>query len=110
MTPTVLCPIDFSEASRSALRYAALIAAQLGAGLTIATVNDPLLSDAADMSSGPGHMADLAGREMERFYHDTWPASPPALAHVHFSLASGKPAAEILSIAAHSAASVIVMA
>jgi universal stress protein A len=110
MTPTVLCPIDFSEASRGALRYAALIAAHFGAGLTIGTVNDPLLADVAEMSDGSGHMTELAGREMERFFHETWPSSPPALAHVRFSLASGKPAAEILALAALAAPSVIVMA
>src|SRR5687767_6547559 len=40
---SVLCPIDFSESSRGALRYAAAVASQLGARLTLLAVNDPLL-------------------------------------------------------------------
>ena len=32
--PSVLCPIDFSDSSRGALRYAAAIAAHFGARLT----------------------------------------------------------------------------
>ena len=39
--PVVLCPIDFSEAARGALRYAAAIAEHFGSDLTIATINDP---------------------------------------------------------------------
>ena len=108
MTRTILCPIDFSEASRGALRYAALIAAHLEIGLTVATINDPLLSAAADMA-GSEHMADLAERELQRFVRDTWPA-PPALAHLRYALAEGKPAAEILGIAARTSASLIVLA
>lgn len=108
--PNVLCPIDFSEASRGALRYAAAIAAHLRGGLTIATVNDPLLSDAADMSAGAGHMADVAAREMQRFFRDTFAGRPPALAHVNFELAAGKPAPEILGVAARCAPDVIVLA
>src|SRR5436190_4155948 len=108
MTRTILCPIDFSEASRGALRYAALIAAHLEIGLTVATINDPLLSAAADMA-GSEHMADLAERELQRFVRDTWPA-PPAFAHIRYALAEGKPAAEILGIAARTSASLIVLA
>ena len=43
----VLCPIDFSEPSRGALRYAAVIAAHVGASLTVLTVNGLLLSTVA---------------------------------------------------------------
>lgn len=108
MARTILCPIDFSEASRGALRYAALIAAHLEMGLTIATVNDPLLSAAADMA-GSEDMAELAARELERFVRDTWPVAPPPLAHIKYALAAGKPAAEILGIAARTGASLIVL-
>jgi nucleotide-binding universal stress UspA family protein len=107
MARTILCPIDFSESSRGALRYAALIAAHLEMGLTVATVNDPLLSAAADMA-GSEDMASLAARELERFVRDTWPAPPP-LAHIKYALAAGKPAAEILGMAARTSASLIVL-
>src|SRR5215510_12839357 len=45
--PSVLCPIDFSEPSRSALCYAAAIADHFGAHLTVLAVDDPLLTEAA---------------------------------------------------------------
>jgi len=109
-TPNVLCPIDFSDGSRGALRYASAIAEHLHGGLTIATVNDPLLSDAADMSAGAGYLADLASREMQRFFHETFAGRPPALAHVKFEVAEGKPAPEILAVASRAAADLIVMA
>ena len=38
----ILCPIDFSESSRGALRYAGALAAHFGARLTLLAVNDPL--------------------------------------------------------------------
>jgi universal stress protein A len=109
-SPNILCPIDFSEASRGALRYGAAIAEHLHGGLTIATVNDPLLSDAADMSVGAGYLADVASREMQRFFHETFEGRPPALAHVRFEVAEGKPAPEILGVAARCAPDIIVMA
>jgi nucleotide-binding universal stress UspA family protein len=108
--PNILCPIDFSEASRGALRYASAIAEHLHGGLTIATVNDPLLSDAADMSVGAGYLADVASREMQRFFHETFAGRAPALAHVKFEVADGKPAPEILRVAARTAPDAIVMA
>lgn len=109
-TPNVLCPIDFSEASRAALRYASAVAEHLQGGLTIATVNDPLLSDAADMSAGPGYMADISARELKRFFEETFAGRPLVLAHVDFELAAGKPAPEILALAGRCAPDVIVLA
>ena len=47
--PTILCPIDFSIASRGALRYAIAIAEHFGARLTLLTVSDPLLNEAAEL-------------------------------------------------------------
>ena len=38
----LLCPVDFSDSSRFALRTAAIIAEHLGAHLTVVTVDDPL--------------------------------------------------------------------
>lgn len=108
--PNVLCPIDFSDASRGALRYAAVIAEHLGGGVTVATVNDPLLRDAADMSAGTGYLADLASREMQAFFQETFAGRPHTLAHVTFEVADGKPAPEILAIASRCAPDLIVMA
>src|SRR3954466_4205415 len=106
--PGILCPIDFSEPSRTALRYAALIAAHTGWSLTLLTVNDPLLAQAADMSSGAGSLDADARTESERFLADTLTAGPQRQAAA-IAVATGKPASEILRVAAATGAGLIVM-
>jgi nucleotide-binding universal stress UspA family protein len=104
----VLCPIDFSEPSRAALRYAAAVAEYFGARLTLLTVNDPLLEQAADMASGEGSLRTAAAAELERFFQDTFSGRPPAVPAT-FAVASGKPDAEILQVSRQSGAELIVM-
>jgi universal stress protein A len=104
----VLCPIDFSEPSRGALRYAAVIAAHLDAELMILTVNDPLLAQAADMDGGAGSLDADAKAETERFFHDTFTGQPPGT-RTHFGVATGKPDVEILRMAAAGSAGLIVL-
>jgi nucleotide-binding universal stress UspA family protein len=43
----ILCPVDFSEYSRTALRYGAALSRRAGGRLTVLFVNDPLLGSAA---------------------------------------------------------------
>src|SRR5688572_2125078 len=105
---TVLCPIDFSEPSRAALRYAVIAAAHQNAPLTLVTVNDPLLAQAAAMSGGPGSLDADALRELERFFNDTFSGRPPSV-RTDFAVATGKPDVEILRLAAERQANVIVM-
>lgn len=105
---TILCPIDFSEPSRGALRYAAVAAAYAGESLTLLTVNDPLLDQAATMANGPGSLEADARRELERFFHDTFSGRPPGV-RVEFAVATGKADAEILRTATDRAARLIVM-
>ena len=50
--PRVLCPVDFSDASRGALRYARAIAKHFGTRLVILAVEDPLLTEAIDLGTG----------------------------------------------------------
>lgn len=104
----VLCPIDFSEPSRGALRYAAVIAAHVGARLTVLTVNDPLLAQAADMVGGPGSLDADATAETERFFHDTFSGQPHGV-HLDVRVATGKPDVEILRIANADSGQLIVM-
>lgn len=91
----ILCPIDFSEPSRAALRYAAAIATHLGAALTLLTVNDPLLAEAADMAGGSGRLAADAKEELEKFFRDSIPGSAHRPA-AKLMVATGAAAAEIL--------------
>lgn len=91
----ILCPIDFSEPSRAALRYAAAITTHLGAALTLLTVNDPLLTEAADMAGGTGRLAADAKSELEKFFRDSLPGSARRPA-AELAVATGASAAEIL--------------
>lgn len=107
---SILCPVDFSESSRGALRYAALAAARFGARLTLAAVDDPLLHEAAELAAGPDRLAEGTQRELERFFRDTFRTRPDGLTDVRVEVATGKPAPEILRISREREADVIVMA
>jgi nucleotide-binding universal stress UspA family protein len=107
--PAVLCPIDFSDSSRGALRYAVAIARHTGATLTVLTVLDPLLSEAAEIEVAPGYLPDDTAIEIERFYRATF-VEPPAGLKVHFEVAMGKAAAEILRVAREQQANLLVIA
>jgi nucleotide-binding universal stress UspA family protein len=97
--PSVLCPVDFSEASAGALRYAAAIASHFGTRLITLTVEDPLLTEAADLGTGILWTPDEAKREVERFAAETFGPESPMLATLEYEVAVGKPAAEILRVA-----------
>src|SRR5687768_6070755 len=105
--PAVLCPIDFSQASRGALRYAAAIAEHFYAGLTVVTVDDPLLSGAAETL----YRDDLRASTrvaLEQFITDSF-RRPPTVAELHFEVAVGKPATEIARLTQARGADLIVM-
>ena len=97
--PVVLCPIDFSEACCGALRYGAALAEHFQSELIIATVNDPLLADAAAMATGEDHLEHETRRELERFYRGTYADRPVPVAHPRFEAVVGNPALEILALA-----------
>jgi nucleotide-binding universal stress UspA family protein len=106
--PAILCPIDFSEPSRGALRYAMAIAAHFGARVTVLTVNDPLLVAAADMASGAGRLEADARVELEKFFLDTLPGTKPDV-RVDFTVTAGAAAGEILRLSHDGATRLIVM-
>jgi nucleotide-binding universal stress UspA family protein len=110
MTPraSVLCPVDFSDASRGALRYAAVVANHLKAELTVMTVTDPLLTEAAEMSASVEHLPEAVSKELHRFSQKSFEGavSPDA---VQFEVATGKPAVEVLRLAKERPPNLIVM-
>lgn len=108
--PSVLCPLDFSESSRGALRYAGTIAAHFGSSLTLLAVNDPLLDEAAELTGGHSYLVDDTRREMEKFHRQAFGNNPNPAVEVHFEIGSGKPAPEILRVARERRADLIVMA
>ena len=106
-TPSVLCPIDFSEFSRVALAHAVAIADHFGARLIVLSVDDPLLIEAAG-AGGYVSSLDETLHELRRFCSDTLTsfAGPRA---VEFRVAIGKPATEILREAGELGVDLIVM-
>ncbi|MEP6915581.1 MAG: universal stress protein [Acidobacteriota bacterium] len=105
----VLCPIDFSDSSRGALRYAVAIARHAGGTLTVLTVLDPLLSEAAEIELAAGYLPGDTAIEIERFYRATFPEPPEGLT-VRFEVAMGKAADEILRVAREHAFDLVVIA
>jgi len=106
--PSVLCPVDFSDASRGALRYAAVVANHLKAELIALTVTDPLLTEAAELSASVEHLPEAINRELLRFTQKTFEGAVTPDA-VRLEVTTGKPAVEILRIAKGRPVNLIVM-
>jgi universal stress protein E len=108
-TPSVLCPVDFSENARGALRYGAAIASHLGARLTLLAVNDPLLVEATQLAAGSDHLVENTVREVDAFCRETFDGKLQAVGDVRLEVAAGKPAAEILRISRERRSDLIVI-
>lgn len=109
LRPSVLCPIDFSEASRGALRYAAAVAEHFQATLTVLTVNDPLLADAAIALRGTDWLGGQAEQDLETFVKDTFGERRHSFAELQLAVATGKPAPLIIRTALEHQSDLIVM-
>lgn len=107
--PSVLCPVDFSEPSRSALTYAAAIADHFGARLTVLSVDDPLLAEVAASSGQIPSLADVTLHELERFCRETVTNYQAGPKKVEFRVTVGKPAVGILHEASAMQADLIVL-
>jgi nucleotide-binding universal stress UspA family protein len=105
---SVLCPVDFSESSRGALRYAAVIASGIGARLTLLAVNDPMLLEASELTAGGSHLAEETVREVKKFVRETCEQSALP-SDLKLQVATGKPAPEILRHARDLGCDLIVM-
>src|SRR5688572_6935137 len=92
--PSVLCPIDFSDASRTALCYAAAIADRFGARLILLTVDAPVLAEVSERtrwgwqsSAGTGRTPSLTEEtehELRRFYDETLTHTAPGAKTLEF--------------------------
>jgi nucleotide-binding universal stress UspA family protein len=107
--PTVLCPIDYSEHARVALRYAALVADHFGARLLLLTVSDPLLVQAALTAYDAAWLQSQGQHDLRDFYQATDLTSTLDANDVRYESRMGKPAPEILKAAAEAGADLIVM-
>jgi nucleotide-binding universal stress UspA family protein len=107
--PSIVCPIDFSAASAGALRYAAVIAAHTAKRLVVLTVEDPLLTEAADLGTGVLWSREECQGEMAEFAVKTFGPDSPVLATIEYEVAVGKPAPEILRVAREQAADILII-
>ena len=107
--PSVICPIDFSEASRGALRYAAVLAEHFYATLSVLAVDDPFLVQAATASFGAPAMRQLTEDALHSFVKGTFPGAMPQVAELKRLIRVGQAAPEILRAAGTEHADVIVM-
>jgi len=106
---SVLCPIDFSEQSRLALRYAEAIALRGNGRLSVAFVNDPLLVAAAAAALHNRQLATLSAIELQAFIAETLSEDTRARLRVTPRTSTGNPADEIMKTAARSGSDLIVV-
>lgn len=102
----VVCAVDFSDPSRRALRLAAALAGWSGATLTVATVDDPLLVEAAAQRLTRHEVLAETERELGEFVREsltTTTQSPRLVVRV------GSPADEIGAVAAELGADLVVV-
>jgi nucleotide-binding universal stress UspA family protein len=107
---SVLCPVDFSEHSRLALRYAEAIAARAKTTLTVTYANDPLLVAAAAAALHDRQLAVRSASELRRFIDETLAAqSAGKRRRVKSVVSTGQPADEILKAAARIRSGLVVL-
>lgn len=104
----VLCPVDFSEPSAGALRYAAAVAEAAGVRLRVLTVEDPMLAEAVDLGTGVVWDPESCRADLTRFAARAL-ARGARPAAVEYFVAVGKPAPEILRAAGAETCGLIVM-
>jgi len=107
--PSILCPIDFSEASAGALRYAAAVADHFATRLIVLSVEDPLLTQAADLGTGVPWTPEECKHEIEQFAGRIFGDESPTVASLEYEAAVGKPAQEILRVARERSCDLIVI-
>lgn len=105
---TIVCPVDYSDCSKRALRYAGALAEHFGARLVVLHVFDPLLAGTAAL-----HQFDVTGadgqKELQYFVEDQLPASVRNGNRLERVLLLGTPGHEIIKLVRERAADILVM-
>ena len=106
---SILCPVDFSEASRDALRWARALARRTEGRVTVLSAVDPLLAEAARLRFG----LDLVHAETEpalrQFAAESWSDAIGDAPNATFDVRVGHPADVILETAVRERTDLIVM-
>jgi nucleotide-binding universal stress UspA family protein len=102
----LLCPVDFSEASRKALEWSSRFSNEVGARLTVLHVLDTALLSVGSLASAPDIFAELRRRADEGFA----PLKEELdLKHAIFAFEEGVPEEVIVSAATERGADLVVM-
>ena len=105
----VLCPVDFSGASRAALRHAAHLADRSHGAVDVLFVNDPFLTAAAAAAYDSRGLASNAAAALKAFVRRTLASTPSRAGIATCITALGRPAREIVKVARQRRADLIVM-
>jgi universal stress protein A len=105
---TIVCPVDYSDCSKRALRFAGALAEHFGARLIVLHVFDPLLAGRAAL-----HQFDVTGadgqEELQSFAEDHLPARVRDGTGLERILVLGTPGPAILELAREREADLLVM-
>lgn len=106
---TILCPVDFSDHSRQALAYAALLASRGKGRLVVIFVEDPFLAAAAAVAYDEKTLIDKGRKELRRIVERTIAPYGLSMSSVTLDVAVGRPHQEIAWTAERLGCDVIVM-
>ncbi|HEV8348550.1 MAG TPA: universal stress protein [Vicinamibacterales bacterium] len=106
---SVLCPIDFSEQSRMALRCAEAIAMRGNGALTVAYANDPLLVASAAVALHDRQLAKQSASELGEFVDSTLSAGSQKRLRVKSDVSTGHPADAIRKAAVRHRSDLVVL-
>lgn len=106
---TVLCPVDFSEHSRQALRHAALLVSRNDGRLIVIFVEGLMLVAAAAVAFDEKALIEKGRAELRRFVERTVAPYGLPIESITIDVAVGKPHEEIAWTAEHLGCDLIVM-
>jgi nucleotide-binding universal stress UspA family protein len=106
---TILCPVDFSEHSRQALQYAALLAGRDRGRLVGIFIEDPMLAAAAAVSYDEKILLDKGHAQLQRVVERAASRYGLALKSTTIDVRVGKPHEEIARSAERFACDLIVI-
>src|SRR5688572_15750288 len=92
---TVLCPVDFSDHSRQALAYAALLASRSKGKLAVIFVEDPMLVSAAAVAYDEKTLIDKGRTALRRLVDETIAPFGLRIENITLDVAVGRPHEEI---------------
>jgi universal stress protein A len=107
--PSLICPVDFSDASRAALTHAAAIADHFGAEITVLTVVDPFVAAIVAAEPSQTTFENDTEQALRRYCREALAHLPDGPRTLKLRYAIGTPALEILREADESKADLIVM-